>query len=129
MPVRDRVPAGAGSARGREFPVRVEVEVFNPLVPGDSEASGLPVIFWRMRVVNTTSETLSVSLMLSVGNFIGQRLRSLGADDSQPTFEVRAGRGFRGLLLGERGLKREDEEWGTFAAAVVADQAAWVGPT
>ena len=102
---------------------------FNPLVPGDSEASGLPVIFWRIRVVNTTSETLSVSLMLSVGNFIGQRLRSLGADDSQPTFEVRAGRGFRGLLLGERGLKREDEEWGTFAAAVVADQAAWVGPT
>ncbi len=110
------------------FPLAAVLEAFNPLVPGDADASGRPLVFWRVRLRNTAAERLEASVMCSVGNFIGAQLRAGGFDRGRPTFEPRDAPGLTGVLIGEAGLAHDDEEWGTFAAAVVGDEGTWRGP-
>lgn len=110
------------------YPLSVRLGAFNPLLPGDAEASGLPIIFWRVHLHNKTAEPLDVSVMLSLANFIGGRLRTAGGPDlSRPTLERRKTEDLVGVLLGDDGFGPEDEERGTFAAAVLGDKAAWTG--
>jgi hypothetical protein len=110
------------------FPLAAVVEVFNPFVPGDAEASGRPLVHIRVRLRNTTADRLEASVMCSVANFIGARLRAGGIDASRPTVEPRDVPGLTGVLLGESALDGHDEEWGSFAAAVLGDEGAWRGP-
>ena len=43
-------------------PVTATLEAMNPLVPGDPEASGIPAVLLRWRIVNTTDAPLKVAL-------------------------------------------------------------------
>lgn len=113
------------------FPLEVALEAFNPLIPGDADASGRPVIVWRVVLRNTTADALETSVMCSVADFIGARLRAGGRDRSRPRIESRQADGVLGGLLGvllaEDALAPDDEEWGSFAAAVIGPDS-WRGP-
>jgi non-lysosomal glucosylceramidase len=112
-----------------DFPVSVRIEAHNPLVPSDADASGLPVIFWRLKVTNKTTEPVEVALLCSVGNFIGDGLRTPGEDGrARPRTATRQGDGLVGVTLSDDGVDPNDEAWGTFAAAVVGDPTdTWTG--
>ena len=49
-----------------KFPIAPRLEAFNPLVPGDADASGIPAVLFRWVVRNPTAESLKVSLVGSV---------------------------------------------------------------
>ena len=53
------------------LPVRVTLEAFNPLIPLETDDSGLPAAVLRYRVENTCREKLEVSLALSLTNPVG----------------------------------------------------------
>ncbi len=57
--------------KDENLPVDVELEAFNPLVPLDEKASGLPCAVFTMRVKNWTQSTVKVSLLASVQNAVG----------------------------------------------------------
>lgn len=42
-------PFGQVHLSDRQLPVKVTVKGFNPLVPGDADASGMPIAVWLMR--------------------------------------------------------------------------------
>ena len=112
------------------FPVRASVEAWNPLVPGDEEASGLPLAVFRVMVTSVASEPLSLSVMLSAEALAGHTLRAAGAP-SRPVVASRTVSGpdgGTGLLLADELMDPAHEEWGTIAAAVLGD-GTWTGPT
>lgn len=57
-------------------PLRVAVEVANPLVPGDADASGHPALLYRVRLTNPTRVRQTVAVVGNVPNLIGATLNS-----------------------------------------------------
>ncbi len=53
------------------LPLRVSLEAFTPLVPGDAEASGYPAAVFRYHVTNTSDQPLDVSVVGSLANAAG----------------------------------------------------------
>ncbi len=53
------------------FPVSVELEAWNPLIPLDADESGLPLAILRYRLRNRTSRRLDVSVVGSLFNAVG----------------------------------------------------------
>lgn len=109
-----------------QFPVRASVEAWNPLVPGDEEASGRPLAELRVEITSLASVPLELSVMLSAQALVGHTLRSRRAP-SQPVVSARSAPGLAGLLLSDEFMDQRDEEWGTIAAAVLGE-GGWTGP-
>ncbi len=108
-------------------PVRAQVEVFNPFVPGDEELSSLPLAEIRVTLESLADEELEASVMLSVEALVGHSRRAQGLP-SRPVISPRTARGWQGYLLSDEDLEPGNEEWGTLAAAV-GGEGTWVGPT
>ena len=90
------------------FPLSAIIEVFNPMVPGDLASSSLPLAIWRVLLRNNSEHPLETSLMLSVANFIGARLRHDGRDDSRPVARTKSAPGLQGVLLHETAFDDDD---------------------
>ena len=63
-------PVGMVNLSDKTMPVKVKITSFNPLIPGDADASGLPVAVLTYEVTNTTNEPIEVSVCGTVRNFI-----------------------------------------------------------
>jgi|GEM_PF-1317211 len=56
------------------LPCKVSIEAFSPFVPHDPEASSVPMVFFTLRVENTTAEPVSAAVALSWHNNINPTL-------------------------------------------------------
>ena len=65
-------PFGIVNLSDETMPVKVRIKGFNPLVPGDADASGLPVAVLYYEVTNITDQPLEVSVCGTMRNFVGQ---------------------------------------------------------
>ncbi|MCF0167521.1 MAG: hypothetical protein HUJ93_02585 [Bacteroidales bacterium] len=54
------------------LPVKVTIKGFNPLVPADADASGIPIAILAYEVTNTASVPAEVAVCGSIRNFIGK---------------------------------------------------------
>lgn len=100
-----------------EVPWSVRLEAFNPLIPGDSSASGLPLAVLRYVLRNDGDTPVEASLCLTLENFIGQdghEGKSLG---NRCTFRTD---GVCGLFLESNFVPKHDERWGTLALTTTA---------
>ncbi|HEX4258882.1 MAG TPA: GH116 family glycosyl-hydrolase, partial [Streptosporangiaceae bacterium] len=132
LPRFGRCEFGASYPFGRvvlsdpDFPVEVSVTAFNPLVPGDAEASGLPLAAFRVTLTSRSSEPLDADVMFSAETLTGHALRAAG-QPSRPEVAPRSAPGLAGVLLSDQAMDTGDQEWGTIAAAAVG-QDTWTGP-
>ena len=106
------------------LPISVRVKGFNPLVPGDAEASGLPVAILSYEVHNASAGEMQVSVSGCMRNFIGEdtydpkidwsgdRLR-MGASRNRNRFREEPG--FRGIFFDSQGVDPKASGWGTMA--------------
>ena len=122
-------PLGQVRLSDPDSPVDVRLEAWNPLVPGDEEASGIPVAVLRYVVLNKTGRPLRASICGTVPNFIGADGSKLGRDwkgDPATTGpkknrnELRTTGALRGLFMSSEGVDPRDEAYGTMALAVPA---------
>ena len=65
-------PFGIVHLSDENLPVDVKIKAFNPLIPGDADASGIPIAVLRYEVSNVTDKPLTVSVCGSIRNFIGK---------------------------------------------------------
>lgn len=65
-------PFGQVHLFSKRLPVRVTIKGFNPLIPCDADASGLPIAVLSYEVENLTSQPLEVSVCGAIRNFIGK---------------------------------------------------------
>ena len=109
------------------IPVKVSIKGFNPLVPGDAEASGKPVAVLSYEVENLTHRAMEVSVCGSLRNFIGKdgsRFTSNWKGDYIPVGakenrnEYRNTSDLEGIYFYSEGVDKEDPAWGTMALTV-----------
>ena len=119
-------PFGQVNLSDKSMPVRVRIKGFNPLIPGDSESSGLPLAVLSYEVTNTSGSTLEVAVCGAIRNFIGRdgqdytlnwkgdRIPS-GAKGNKN--EYRESGQVRGIYFRTEGVDPKDKAWGNFSLA------------
>jgi non-lysosomal glucosylceramidase len=122
-------PFGRVNLSDPTFPVSVRIQAYNPLVPTDPEASGLPLAVLTFEVTNQTDKEVSVTVCGSVQNFIGNDgTQSLA---SQNKNEARRGGTLQGIFMSSAGVPAEAETCGsmaltTFASEQVTYRTSWL---
>ena len=64
-------PFGQVVLRDQEVPLDITVGAFNPLIPGNTDDSSLPMAVLSYKVKNTSDKAISISLAGNIPNFIG----------------------------------------------------------
>jgi uncharacterized protein (DUF608 family) len=122
-------PLGQVLLSDPDAPVDVRLETWNPLVPGDEDASGIPVAVLRYVVINKTGRALRASVCGTLPNFIGADGSGTAKDwKGDPTTTgpkknrnaFRATEGLRGLFMTTDGVDPKHEAWGTMALTAAA---------
>ncbi len=103
----------------KAVPVKVRLEAFNPLVPGDADASGVPVAVMRYVVSNPTKTAVAVSIAGTLPNIVGHD-GSFGAPNENVNRKRKAG-DVRGIAMSSDGVCEEAPQWGTMALAVLGE--------
>ena len=122
-------PFGQVMLSDPDVPLDVRIEAFNPLVPGDADASGIPVAVLRYVLTNKTDKYIATSVCGSMPNFIGMDgsgttkdwkgdLVIIGGRDNRNEF--RKGRNVRGIFMRSEGVVPRAPQWGTIALTVRA---------
>jgi len=120
-------PLGQVMLADRDVPLAVRIEAFNPLIPADAEASGIPVAVLRFVLINRTRRRVAASVCGSLLNFIGADgtgapLGWANRPDHTALMtgnhnEARSSRGIRGVFLYTREKGTGSQEKGTGSAA------------
>lgn len=122
-------PFGQVELIDEQLPVRVKVKSFNPLVPGDADASGLPIAVLCYEVTNLTDVPLEASVCGSMRNFVGKDGSKfwtnwkgdyipIGAKQNRN--EYRDCDGLKGIYMYSKGVDSVDPAWGTVALSTEA---------
>ncbi len=111
-------PLGQVHLSDPAVPVRVRLEAMNPLIPGDSKASGIPIAMLRYVLTNTTHRRVEAAVCGSVENFIGRDGTMDVAKDNVNAF--RASASVSGVFMRSDGVPTSAEQWGTMALATTA---------
>ena len=122
-------PFGQVMLSDPEVPVDVRIEAFNPLVPCDAEASGIPAAILRYVLRNKTDKPLTASVCGSLPNFIGIDGSSTTKDWKGDPVKVggkanrnrfRKSRNMQGIFMDSEGVAPKAEQWGTIALTTTA---------
>ncbi|WP_071135361.1 GH116 family glycosyl-hydrolase [Millionella massiliensis] len=117
-------PFGQVNLSDPQLPATVRIKGFNPLVPGDADASGMPIAVLAYEVTNTGDTPMTVSICGSMRNFVGKDGSKFYNDwkgDYIPTGadrnnnEYRESDGLKGIYLYSEGVDPQDPAWGTIA--------------
>ena len=106
------------------MPVKVKIVGYNPLVPGDADASGIPMAILQYEVENISGEELEVAISGNIRNFIGK-------DGSEHTSnwkgdfipigakrninEYRSSETLEGIYMYSGKVSKDHPAWGTIA--------------
>ncbi|MHC4982442.1 MAG: GH116 family glycosyl-hydrolase [Planctomycetota bacterium] len=113
-------PLGQVMLSDADVPVAVRIEAFNPLIPADADASGIPVAVLRYVVTNTTSRPLSAAICASLPNFIGSDGSPQQPGPKKNRNRFRRRDGLAGIFMDSTGVAKRDATWGTIALATTA---------
>ncbi len=116
-------PFGQVNLSDPGMPVKVRIKGFNPLVPGDSQISGLPIAILTYEVTNTSVSELEVAVCGAIRNFIGKDGQDytlnwkgdrvpVGAKENKN--EYRESGALKGIQFYSAGVDPEDKAWGNF---------------
>jgi non-lysosomal glucosylceramidase len=96
------------------LPVDLSVEQFSPIIPGDYQASSYPVALFTWTASNPTDQPVTVGVMLTWMNPIGNQAGRIETIRSQDT----SGGRIVGVEMGNQTPFKERPDQGTFAIAV-----------
>lgn len=101
-------------------PVAVRLEAFNPLIPADSDSSGLPVVALRFILKNLTARELDATVCGSLQNFIGSDGVMGTPKGNTNVFRSEIAAQLQGILMASEGVEATEEQYGTFALTTTA---------
>jgi len=103
-----------------DVPVQVRIRTFNPLVPGDADASGYPCAVLRYQVTNLAGRWPTASVCGSLPNLIGANASDLSLDLSETGNRnaFRQSEALQGIAMTSDKVPPDSEFWGTLALAV-----------
>jgi non-lysosomal glucosylceramidase len=119
-------PFGRVMLRDPDVPLDVDIKAFNPLIPADADASGIPLAVLFVELVNRTATSVEASVAITLPNFIGidgSQTAQQWTGEHVPTGakqnrnEARERDGLRGLFLSSAGVEPTHPAWGSIAVA------------
>ncbi|HIG32806.1 MAG TPA: hypothetical protein EYQ09_05145 [Flavobacteriales bacterium] len=117
-------PFGIVSLSDKTMPVEVKVVGYNPFIPSNSNASGIPMAILKYEVKNISNEDIEVSISGNIRNFIGKdgsKYTSNWKGDFIPIGvknnknKYRFSKKIQGIYMFSEGVDKDDAAWGTFA--------------
>jgi len=117
-------PLGQVNLTDPHMPVTVRLKGFNPLIPGNADASGIPIAILTYEVTNSGQEAVRVSVCGSMRNFIGRNGSQYHKDwkgDYVPTGARKNRNSYReegpvrGIYMDSDSVDKVDPAWGTMA--------------
>ncbi len=106
-------PFGTVTLSDADVPLGVQLQAFNPLIPTDSDNSGIPVVILRFLLSNESDADIEAAVCGSLNNFIGADGTSGAPQDNYNTY--READGLAGIFMESAGVDREAPQWGTLA--------------
>ena len=118
-------PLGQVLLSDSDVPLQVRIEAFNPLIPGDADASGWPIAVLRFVLSNPRGRPVTASVCGSLTNFIGidgWATQKSWTGEEHPTGAKTNRNEFRGngVFMSSAGVPPEVDAWGTMALATTA---------
>lgn len=124
-------PLGQVVMSDPDVPLYVRLETFNPLIPADEAASGIPVIVLRYVLENRSSKPVTASVCGSLPNFIGadgrqtpnKQFEGYESYDRQARENrnvFRKDSKVQGLYMYSEGLEKTAPQWGSLALTTTA---------
>lgn len=122
-------PFGQVHLSDNGIPVEITVKGFNPLIPGDAEASGIPVAIISYEVRNVSDVPVDVSVCGSIRNFIGKDGSKfvtnwkgdyipVGCKGNRNVFKSE--NGLKGIYFYSEGVDKTDQAYGNMALTTQA---------
>ncbi len=126
-------PLGQVVMSDPDVPLNVRLETFNPLIPTDVEASGIPVMVLRYVLENRSSKPVAASVCGALPNFIGadgrltpeKHFEGYEAYDRQARENrnvFRKDAKVQGLYMYSEGLEKTAAQWGSLALTTTAER-------
>jgi non-lysosomal glucosylceramidase len=123
-------PFGQVHLTDSKMPVDVTIKGFNPLIPGEPEASGIPIAVLFYEVTNKTNYNIEVSVCGTMRNFVGMdgsrkqkdwkgEFYPVGAKNNKNTFLEY--RDLAGIYMTSDSVKRTDPAWGSIALTTAGE--------
>lgn len=107
-------PFGQVLLKDQELPVEVTVGAFNPLIPGNTEDSSLPIAVLSYKVKNTSDKDIEISLAGNIPNFIGFDGKEGKAYQNVNTYREK--NGLKGIhYTANETINKESTQYGTFS--------------
>ena len=111
-------PFGSVQLSDPAVPLSVELQAFNPLIPTDSDNSGIPVAILRFVLRNTTDAEVAATVCGSLQNFIGSDGSNGAPRDNVNRY--READGLAGIFMQSNGVERAAPQWGSLALSTPA---------
>jgi len=118
-------PFATVNLQDNEMPISAKAKVFNPYIPGDPEASGIPIAVIRYEIENKTDAPLECSVAGSLDNFIGMDgsvaeisgwnsiIYPMGTKNNRNVF--RQTNSLAGIYMTSDSVDKNSRAWGTIA--------------
>lgn len=111
-------PFGEVEFEDKSFPLQVSVEGFNPFIPLDPEASGIPAAILTYKLRNPSTKPVEATLLVNLPNVVGtDGIRFQGEMVKGTVSELREGEGFQAIRMTNLELPVGHPRGGTMAIA------------
>lgn len=119
-------PFGMVNLSDKTMPIKVKMIGYNPFVPSDADASGIPIAILKYEVTNTTNAPVEVAISGNIRNFIGMDGQKIGTNwkgDVVPQGAKNNRNHYKntptltGVYMDSEGVDKKDPAWGTMALA------------
>lgn len=117
-------PFGQVNLSDNSMPVSVKIKGFNPMVPGNTPTSSIPIAVLQYEITNTGHVPMEIAVSGTMRNFIGVDgsktsrnwkgdLIPIGAQKNMNIYKREAG--VQGIYMTSDGVAKDDAAWGTIA--------------
>lgn len=126
-------PFGIVNLSDDSMPVKIKMIGYNPFIPGNADASGIPIAIIKYEVENISDVDIDVSISGNIRNFIGKDGQQHTSDwkgDFIPTGakenknEYRTTNNFSGIYMYSDGVEKTSPAWGTMSLSSSNEDAA-----
>lgn len=112
-------PFGQVNLSTPKIPVKVRIKSFNPLIPGETDNSSIPVAFLDFELTNTSDKSVSFTICGTLQNFIGEDGSSGKAAGNKNRF--REEEAMKGIFFTSDGVDRTADQWGNMALVCTSE--------
>ena len=112
-------PFGQVIMNSSQCPLGVRMKVFNPLIPGEQDNSGIPIAVIDYVLRNNTDKEVKFSICGNIQNFIGEDGTSGKAKNNRNLF--RETTVLKGIYMFSDSVDRNTDQWGTIALSTPAE--------